>query len=172
MPTTLTIRPLTVSAFAPYGQVLATWGPGRSACNGRARRFGGLTELSHRGNALQPVLDLYRVTPSVLPLSIDTLERHPLSSQAFIPMEVSTYLVVVALPSDHGKPDPSTLRAFRADASQGINYRPGVWHHPITALDGGGDFAMFMWQAPPGEDQQLATLPVPVVVALDDPPAS
>jgi len=168
MTTTLTPLPLTVAAFAPYGQILAAWGTGKSANNGRAQRFEELAELEYQGNARQPVLDLYRVQPSVLPLTIDCLECHPLSSQAFIPMGVGCYLVVVALPSADGEPDPSTLQVFRADFHQGINYRPGVWHFPIAALEGGGDFAMFMWRAPDAEDCRIAALSQPIVVAEAD----
>jgi len=81
---------------------------------------------------------------------------------------VSCYLVVVALPDDDGEPDPTTLQAFKVDFHQGINYRPGIWHYPITALGGGGDFAMFMWQAPADEDCRIATLSQPIIVAEGD----
>lgn len=90
------------------------------------------------------------------------LERHLYSTQAFIPMTCSKvrariayilrhikymlvltlfsvmqrYLVVVALNDPKtDKPDLSTLAAFVAARNQGITYYPGVWHHPMIALD-------------------------------------
>lgn len=33
-----------------------------------------------------------------------------------------------------GQPDFATLRAFVATSSQGIQYHPNIWHHPLIAL--------------------------------------
>jgi ureidoglycolate lyase len=37
---------------------------------------------------------------------------------------------------------PADLRCFMARAGQGVNYAAGTWHHPLIALDGGGDFVV------------------------------
>jgi ureidoglycolate lyase len=60
------------------------------------------------------------------------MERHPLSSQAFIPLSSTPFLVVVA---PAGELDLGTLKAFRSNGRQGINYRRGTWHHPLLALE-------------------------------------
>jgi ureidoglycolate lyase len=60
------------------------------------------------------------------------MERHPLSSQAFFPLDGLPYLVVVAEPGD--APWGSRMRAFRAAGNQGVNYRRGTWHHALLAL--------------------------------------
>jgi ureidoglycolate lyase len=78
------------------------------------------------------------------------LEKHPGSTQAFVPMNASRYLVVVALGGD--APDLSTLRAFVASAAEAISYRPGVWHHPMIALDRVTDFACLVWEDGTTED--------------------
>ena len=65
------------------------------------------------------------------------MERHPLGSQAIIPMNGAEYLVAVAPP---GVFDPERIRVFLAGAAQGGNYRRGVWHHPLIALHRTGDF--------------------------------
>ncbi|CAI2194550.1 3935_t:CDS:2, partial [Funneliformis geosporum] len=92
-----------------------------------------------------PNLSLYKCSPvKSLPFIVRLLERHPYSSQTFVPMsdgKVKGYLVVVCLNNDAGKPDLSTLKAFAASSTQGINYHPGIWHHPMIALENTMEFA-------------------------------
>ena len=66
------------------------------------------------------------------------MERHPLSSQAFVPLGSPPFLIVVAPPSD--RLTRETLRAFITDGSQGVNYHRGVWHHPLIALQRESEF--------------------------------
>ena len=54
------------------------------------------------------------------------------------------YLVIVTLGGD--APDLSTLAAFIAHGTEGISYRPGVWHHPMIALDHETDFICLVWE--------------------------
>jgi ureidoglycolate lyase len=72
-----------------------------------------------------------------MPVSIRSMERHPLSSQAFFPLSEQPYLVVVA---PQGEFDPLAIRAFIAQPSQGVNYHPGTWHHYSLALHSVSDF--------------------------------
>ena len=65
------------------------------------------------------------------------LERHPLTSQAFIPLGQSPYLIVVA---PAGPLLESRIRAFIGQPGQGVNYHPGTWHHYNVALNEAGDF--------------------------------
>jgi ureidoglycolate lyase len=65
------------------------------------------------------------------------MERHPLGSQAFVPLGEVRYAVVVA---PAGELDPTQLRAFWVNAGQGVNYAKGVWHHPLLAFDRVSDF--------------------------------
>ncbi|VVG74326.1 ureidoglycolate hydrolase [Pandoraea apista] len=67
------------------------------------------------------------------------LERHPLGSQAFIPLKTTPYLVVVA---PAGELDVSQMRAFVSEGWQGVNYARGVWHHPLLALHEVSDFVV------------------------------
>ncbi|KAG0214465.1 Allantoicase [Mortierella sp. NVP41] len=68
-------------------------------------------------------------------IGVRLLERHAYSSQMFVPMGGDGnggFVVVVAKDrASDGMPDLSTLRAFTVANSQGINYRPNVWHHPM-----------------------------------------
>ena len=60
------------------------------------------------------------------PLEAAMLERHPLGSQAFIPIDPHDWWVVVA-----SGPDAAAVRVFRARGAEGVNYRAGTWHHPL-----------------------------------------
>ena len=69
------------------------------------------------------------------------MERHPLGSQAFFPLQATPWLAVVA-PDEAGR--PGLPRAFLvrpdADGFMGVNYHRGVWHHPLLALERLSDF--------------------------------
>ena len=56
-------------------------------------------------------------------------------------------------------PDLSTARAFIASATQGVSYRPGVWHHPMIALDAPIDFTCLVWED--GTDGDCVVSPLP-----------
>lgn len=114
----------------------------RAANQGSARKSEWLADLvdARRGHA-RPNLSVFRCTPKLLPFEIAVLEKHPASTQVFVPMNARRYLVVVA-PSlaEADGPDLAGLRAFIAQGTQAITYRPGVWHHPMIALDAETDF--------------------------------
>ncbi|BAO38440.1 ureidoglycolate hydrolase [Kluyveromyces marxianus] len=70
---------------------------------------------------------------------LKVLEKHPFSSQTFIPMGRSTsmgfaYIVVVALPNEKGEPDLLTLKAFLCKPNQAVTYGAGVWHAPMIVI--------------------------------------
>ena len=67
------------------------------------------------------------------------MERHPLGSQAFLPLAGASYLIVVA---PAGEFDPAQMRAFWTEGWQGVNYAKGVWHHPLLALERVSDFVV------------------------------
>ncbi|MGK4343428.1 ureidoglycolate lyase [Ectopseudomonas oleovorans] len=71
------------------------------------------------------------------PIAIGMLERHPLGSQAFYPVDGGRMLIVVAPPGDL---DESQIRAFISAPDQGVNYARGTWHHPLLCLQHPGRF--------------------------------
>jgi len=146
----LRCSPLTPGAYAPYGHVIMAsprGEPGTPANQGTARRFDHLAALDdlRPGRAALNV-SVFRCAPRPAgPLVVALLERHPASSQIFVPMNAARYLVVVAL-GEGDRPDLSTLAAFVASGTQGVSYLPGVWHHPMIALDHEIDFACLAWE--------------------------
>src|SRR5262249_28318388 len=127
------VTPLSRAAFAPFGDVIEMEGARHYPINGGyAERYHDLARIECTAQGGRPLLSIFRAKPFPLPLHITVMERHPISSQAFMPMGTAKFLIVVAEPSE--KPEASDLRAFVTSGHQGINYRPGTWHHPLVAL--------------------------------------
>lgn len=133
-------RPLTKEAFAPFGQVIELDGARQFDINGGStRRFHDLAEIDTLADGGRPIVNLFRAQPRPMPLQLTLMERHPLGSQAFIPLAARRYVVVVA-PDAGGKPGP--LEAFITQGWQGVNYNRNVWHHPLLALGEVSDFVV------------------------------
>ena len=164
---TVRAEALTCAAFAPFGQVVEAGAtPSRAANQGTALRSDFAAQLrSDRAHAA-PNLAVFRAAARELPLLITLLERHPHSSQLFVPMAASRYLVVVAPTGPDGGPELDGLRAFVCGARQAINYDRGVWHHPIAALDQATDLVMLAWEDGGPEDCVEQPLPDPIQITL------
>lgn len=130
-------EPLTREAFAPFGDVIQTEGANSFPINaGMVQRFHDLARAeTGEGHAL---ISIFRGRPYALPLPVRMVERHPLGSQAFVPLANARCAVIVAPPGDAVRPED--LRAFVPGPGQGVNYRPGTWHHVLLTLDAPGDF--------------------------------
>ena len=143
----LIAAPLTAEAFAPFGRVVsAGLEPGSPANQGTAVRFDLCAELTSTRPHAKPNLAVFRSMAKSLPHDIVLLERHPCSTQVFIPMVVSRYLVCVAPTLPDGAPDLGGMKAFVCQPGQGVAYAPGTWHHPMVALDTPGEFTMLAWE--------------------------
>ncbi len=131
-------EPLTAEAFAPFGDVISN--------QGTALRFDFAARLVNLRAHAKANLCAVHAQPQSLPLEVKLLERHPHSSQAFLPMVCGRLLVVVAPTAKDGGPDLAGLRAFTCLPGQGINYAPGTWHHPMVVLDAPAELAMLVWE--------------------------
>lgn len=167
----MSAAPLSAKAYRLYGDVIsarADISP-RNANLGSARRFNWLARLENRRPKAEPNLCVFETRPMVRKgqtrFETRILEKHPESTQVFVPLGGSTgYLVLVCLGGD--EPDLSTFRAFVASSRQGVTYRPGVWHHPLIALDRARDFACLVWEDGSRRDTKVVKLPRPISVAL------
>jgi ureidoglycolate lyase len=151
------VESLTREAFAPFGDVIEA--------SDAVRHFpinGGTTERYHDlanievDAAGRAIVSLFRAQPRALPFTVTMLERHPLGSQAFMPLNGRPYLVAVAARGESF--GASDVRVFLARGDQGVNYAAGVWHHPLLALGEPGDF-LVVDRAGPGancDERELA----------------
>lgn len=134
------IRPLTREAFAPFGEVLETEGAASFPINaGKCLRYHDLARIETMGEKARPMISLLRGEPYPLPLVLTMVERHPLGSQAFIPLSRHPFLVVVAEETPEGPGEPI---AFKTAPGQGVNIARNVWHGILTPLEGLSDFAV------------------------------
>jgi ureidoglycolate lyase len=125
-------EPLTAEAFAAFGDVIeARGGPSFSFNAGMADRFHDLARTEAHGEGARLGISIGHARPYHLPLALDLVERHPLGSQAFVPLSQDPFLVVVA-PDAGGV--PGTPRAFLTAPGQGVNYLRNVWHGVLTPL--------------------------------------
>jgi ureidoglycolate lyase len=159
---TLKVEPLSGTAFAPFGEVLESEGARNYRINeGTTTRFHDLARIDTTDAGGRTIASIFRGQPYRLPMTIRLLERHPLSSQAFMPLERRRWLAVVAPPAD--VPDPKSIRAFVCGGTQGVNYARGVWHHPLIALDDISDFLVIDRDGP-GENCDIAQFADPPVI--------
>ncbi|MFQ5974682.1 MAG: ureidoglycolate lyase [Alphaproteobacteria bacterium] len=153
---TLTLRPepLTREAFASFGDVIETGGAESFAINeGTATRFHDLAHVDVAGEGGRPLISILRAQPRGLPFTVRMMERHPLGSQAFIPLAPARLLVLAAPAGD--PPRPEELRLFATNGRQGVNFRKGVWHHPLLTLDRENEF-LVIDRGGPGENYDEA----------------
>ena len=121
---------------------------------------------SHATGVMLPTMAIYRCRPQPSPVLVPLLERHPLSSQTFLALQVARWLVVVAPAGPDGSPDPAAVLAFVAGSSHGITYAAGVWHSPLIAVDQPAELAMLMWETGGSADCEFFSLQHPVRVRL------
>lgn len=136
----LTVEPLTPATFAPFGEVIST-ATARDEYKinlGTTTRFHDISRVDVGDEGGTPIISIFRGTPRPMPIEIRMMERHPLGSQAFVPLSGQKFLIVVAGGSDI--PAPEKLRAFISDGSQGVTYAKNVWHHPLLVLEPESDF--------------------------------
>lgn len=150
---TVAAKPLTPEAFAPFGDVVsAGLRQGVAANQGTAVRFDWSARLHNSRAQAQPNLAVFRSVAKTLPFEVRLLEKHPCSTQAFLPMICARFLVCVAPTGPDGLPDVRNLQAFLCGPGQGVNYAADVWHHPIIAIDGPAEFAMLAWEDGSAQD--------------------
>ena len=142
-------EPLTAEAFAPFGEVIEASHRARQvAINyGYTTRFDDLAAVDVADGGGHAIVSIFRARPLEPPV-LKIFERHPLGSQAFMPLQGRPFLVAVA---SFGGFDPATIRVFRAEAHQGVNYAAGVWHHFLLPLEAQSDF-LVIDRGGPGEN--------------------
>lgn len=124
--------PLSASAFEPFGSVIEAVGTTQPINGGTTNKFSDLAQIQLDAGATA-TLHIYRPDTIALPHPLTFIERHPLASQAFIPLGHATFVVVVA--ATKSRPTASDITAFVTNGTQGIQFDAGIWHHSFLALD-------------------------------------
>ena len=156
------VEPLTKAAFAPFGDVIETAATPPLAINqGFARRFSDLATVDVAMDGGATNISLAIAQPRPAPIAIKLMERHPLGSQIFHPLQDCDWLIVVC--ADPHASD--TFRAFRATGRQGVNYTRNTWHHPLLVFDAESRFIIVDRKGPGNNleevwlDQALHVMP-------------
>jgi ureidoglycolate lyase len=164
MPMSIAVAPLTKAAFQPFGDVIELDGTAPLQINqGFAARFNNLATVDVSAHQGTTCISLFTAIPRPAPIAIRLMERHPLGSQIFYPLQDEPWLVLVCT-----EPLVATsYRAFRASGRQGVNYARNVWHHPLLVLSADCRFLVVDRQGPGNNldelwlpDSQTLTLPI------------
>tara|TARA_Y100001960_G_C14592253_1_gene786298 strand:- start:258 stop:752 length:495 start_codon:yes stop_codon:yes gene_type:complete len=127
-------KPINKSNFLKYGEVITTEQiKPIKINNGYAQRFDGIANLDTKNQNGETTISIFSALKRTFPMKIDMMEKHPLGSQAFIPMKETTFLCLVAPEGE--KPDLNKIESFIIPPGIGINYKPGTWHFPLIATE-------------------------------------
>ena len=126
------IEPLTKQAFAPFGDVIEIEGTSPISINqGFAERFNNLANIDVSTEGGEVNVSIFTAIPRPEPIAIKLMERHPLGTQLFYPLQNENWLVLVC-------DDPaieSSYKLFQASGTQGVNYARNAWHHPLLVYN-------------------------------------
>ncbi|MDQ7048428.1 MAG: ureidoglycolate lyase [Enterobacterales bacterium] len=161
-----TVKPkiLTQEAFTIYGDVIQVSDKAKvfAINDGFSQRYHDLAKIDLLANQGKVLVNIFRSTPLALPMTIKKMERHPLSSQAFMPLGNEPYLVVVAPAGDFNE---DAIEVFLASSDQGVNYHAGTWHHFSLALNQTSDF-LVIDRGGEGDNCDLEKLHQPFLIEL------
>ncbi len=148
---TIYVEPINRRSFAPFGDIIQASPETKSfpINQGNTRRFHDLATAAISGEGARTIISIFRGRPYVMPLTLKMVERHPLGSQAFIPLKPARFLAIVA-PDNDGI--PGTPKAFLVGLGQGVNYFTNIWHGVLTPLDNETDFLVVDREGAPGTD--------------------
>jgi ureidoglycolate lyase len=134
MKITVNPKPITKDNFLKFGDVITTDDIKPLEINdGYAKRFDGIANLNTSKDNGETTICIFSALKRSFPMQIDMMEKHPLGSQAFVPMKETTFLVFVA--PKGAKPNLNEAEAFIVPPGIGVNYNPGTWHFPLIATE-------------------------------------
>ena len=134
--TSLIIKPKLISKenFKKFGDMITTSGIKPLEINdGYAKRFDGIANLNTKEDNGESTISIFSALKRSFPMKVDMMEKHPLGSQAFIPMKETVFLAFVAPEGD--EPDLNKIESFIVPNGIGVNYNAGVWHFPLIATE-------------------------------------
>ena len=130
------IKPIKISKdnFMEFGELISIDGVNPIDINaGYAKRFHNLININTSKDEGKTIVSIFSALKRTFPMKIDMMEKHPLSSQAFMPMKETTFLCFVA-PSGE-IPMIEKIKSFIIPPKTGINYKSGIWHFPLISTE-------------------------------------
>jgi len=130
------IKPIKITRknFAAYGDLISSDNIKPININaGYAKRFDNLANINTSKDEGKTIVSIFSALKRSFPMKIDMMEKHPLGSQAFIPMKETKFLVFVA--PQGNKPNVNKIKSFIVPKQMGINYKPGTWHFPLISTE-------------------------------------
>ena len=130
------IKPVKITKenFSDFGDLISSENIKPIDINaGYAKRFDDLANINTLKDEGKTIVSIFSARKRSFPMKIDMMEKHPLGSQAFMPMKETTFLAFVAPPGD--LPEIEKIKSFVVPPKKGINYKPGVWHFPLISTE-------------------------------------
>ena len=130
------IKPMEIARenFAAYGDLISSDTIKPMDINaGYAKRFDDLAKINTSKDKGETIVSIFSALKRSFPMKIDMMEKHPLGSQAFVPMKETIFLSFVAPSGD--APEINKIRSFIIPPKIGINYKPGIWHFPLISTE-------------------------------------
>ena len=127
-------KPISKENFSKFGDVISTKDINSiDINNGYAKRYDNIANLNTSKDNGKTTISIFSALKRQFPMKIDMMEKHPLGSQAFIPMKETTFLSLVAPQGD--QPELNQIESFIIPPGIGINYNPGIWHFPLISTE-------------------------------------
>ena len=128
----ITPIPITKENFAKYGDMISTKDiKPLEINNGYAKRYDGIANLNTSSDNGETTISIFSALKRNFPMKIDMMEKHPLGSQAFIPMKETSFFAFVAPKGN--RPNLRKIKSFIIPKQTGINLNPGIWHFPLIS---------------------------------------
>ena len=130
------IKPMEITRknFAAYGDLISSDNIKAIDINaGYAKRFDNLANINTSRDGGKTIISIFSTLKRTFPMKINMMEKHPLGSQAFIPMKETNFIVLVAAPGN--KPEINKIESFVVSRGIGINYKPDIWHFPLISTE-------------------------------------
>ena len=125
---------ITRENFAAYGDLISSDAIKPMNINaGYAKRFDDLAKINTSKDKGKTIVSIFSALKRSFPMKIDMMEKHPLGSQAFVPMKETIFLSFVAPPGN--APEINKIQSFIIPPKMGINYKPGIWHFPLISTE-------------------------------------
>ena len=127
-------KKITKENFVTFGDVISSDSVKPISINaGYAKKFDDLANINTSKDKGRAAVSIFSALKRSFPMKINMMEKHPLGSQAFIPMKETTFIAFVAPPSE--KPEINMIESFIVSPGKGINYKPGIWHFPLISTE-------------------------------------